>query len=229
MLVGEEGIGKGTLTSWLIAEATKGGLDGDLKGQPIRVLIVGDEDAFEPIQGAKHLEVAAPEDPSPRRLSATGYGRADRPHSRRRQGAAIYNPKHVREKLKPIRRIAAACDVAVLGLLHPIKGKAVSFRDLMAGSHQFNAVSRSSGVRPVCARAPGARTKSLQSSAVAGPGGDPATVIPSWPADASLSASTGRGDGVLMRAEMLRETRLFRRFLTDCSISEVDAARQTDP
>jgi hypothetical protein len=59
-------------------------------------------------------------------------------------GASIYNPKHVREMLKPIRRVTARMDVAALGLLHPIKGKVSSFRQLMAGSHQFNAVSRSS-------------------------------------------------------------------------------------
>jgi hypothetical protein len=34
--------------------------------------------------------------------------------------------------------------VAALGLLHPIKGRVTSFRQLIAGSHQFNAVSRSS-------------------------------------------------------------------------------------
>jgi hypothetical protein len=49
LLVGEEGMGKGTLAAWLIARATRGELDGDLQGEPIRVLVIGDEDGFEPI------------------------------------------------------------------------------------------------------------------------------------------------------------------------------------
>jgi hypothetical protein len=49
LLVGEESIGKGTLAAWLIARATRGELPGDLEGEPVRVLVVGDEDGFEPI------------------------------------------------------------------------------------------------------------------------------------------------------------------------------------
>ena len=52
----------------------------------------------------------------------------------------------------PLRRVAGAHGIAAVGLLHPIKGRAKSFRELMAGSHQFNAVSRSSlllGVDPL--------------------------------------------------------------------------------
>jgi hypothetical protein len=59
-------------------------------------------------------------------------------------GEAVYNPKNVRQSLMPLRRVAAETDVGALGLLHPIKGNPSSFRQLMAGSHQLNAVSRSS-------------------------------------------------------------------------------------
>ena len=59
-------------------------------------------------------------------------------------GAEVYNPKSVREALKPLRRIVASTDVAAVGLMHPIKGNPSNFRQLVAGSHQFNAVSRSS-------------------------------------------------------------------------------------
>jgi hypothetical protein len=44
----------------------------------------------------------------------------------------------------PVRRVAGEQGVAALGLLHPNKGNVSSFRQLVAGSHQFNAVSRSS-------------------------------------------------------------------------------------
>src|SRR5581483_9648222 len=49
LLVGEEGVGKGTFTSWLVASTTLGELDGDRFGKPAKVLIIGDEDAFEPV------------------------------------------------------------------------------------------------------------------------------------------------------------------------------------
>jgi hypothetical protein len=48
LLVADEGIGKGTLASWIIARATRGELDGDLE-EPTKVLIVGDEDGFDQI------------------------------------------------------------------------------------------------------------------------------------------------------------------------------------
>jgi hypothetical protein len=59
-------------------------------------------------------------------------------------GAGIYNPKSVREALLPLRRIAGEQEIAAVGLMHPIKGNVTSFRQLLAGSHQFNAISRSS-------------------------------------------------------------------------------------
>src|SRR5262245_53487860 len=49
LIIGEEGVGKGTFTSWMVARATRGGLEGDLESEPVNVLIVGDEDAFEQI------------------------------------------------------------------------------------------------------------------------------------------------------------------------------------
>jgi AAA domain len=50
-----------------------------------------------------------------------------------------FKPKQVRHALRPLRRLAADLGTAVVGSLHPRKGKAVSFRVLIAGSHQFNA------------------------------------------------------------------------------------------
>jgi hypothetical protein len=168
ILVGEEGVGKGTLASWIVARATRGELDGDLAGFPIAVLIVGDEDSFEPIwvprlwaAGADLTKLRTLEDGEyveslvevERRLAAAveahGIGLIlfdqllDHVPGGM-NGEAIYNPKNVRQAMAPVRRVAAERDVAALGLLHPIKGNASSFRQLVAGSHQFNAVSRSS-------------------------------------------------------------------------------------
>lgn len=175
LLVGEEGCGKGTLAAWIIARLTRGELPGDLSGTPSRVLVVGDEDGFEPIWVPRlHLAGA---DLTMLRTLGDGESLADlrdraddlaRAVERERvrlvvfdalldhidggrEGAAIYNPKHVRDALAPLRRVARESEIATLGLLHPIKGRAASFRELAAGSHQLNAVSRSSlllGVDP---------------------------------------------------------------------------------
>lgn len=168
LIVGEEGGGKSTLAAWIAARATCGQLEGDDEGQPMKVFIIGDEDSFEPVwvprlwaAGAdltrvltladgEYLEdfvLAA--DRLARAIELEGIGLVvfDQliDHVPGGSGGeAVNNPKHVRQALTPLRRVAAACDVAVVGLLHPIKGNPRSFRDLIAGSHQFNAVSRSS-------------------------------------------------------------------------------------
>ena len=175
LIVGEEGTGKGTIASWLIARATCGELPGDLHGSPIRVLIVGDEDAFEPIwvprlyaAGADLTRVLTLDDGEYLDDFSTAALRLARAVERDEiglvvfdqlldhvpgglTGEAVYNPKHVRQALVPLRRVSFDRNIAALGLLHPIKGNPRSFRDLIAGSHQFNAVSRSSlflGVDP---------------------------------------------------------------------------------
>jgi hypothetical protein len=175
LLVGEEGVGKSTLAAWIIARATCGELDGDLRGKQTTVLVVGDEDSFEPIwvprlwvAGADLTRVRTPDDgeyledfASTQQGLAEAIARDDVglvvfdqlidhiPGGS--DGQAVYNPKHVRQALVPLRRVAAQHEIATLGLLHPIKGHPRSFRELIAGSHQFNAVSRSSlllGVDP---------------------------------------------------------------------------------
>jgi AAA domain len=168
LVVGEEGVGKGTTMAWLIARATRGELDGDYNGQPINVLVVGDEDGFESVWvpriytaggdlqrlrtlddgeylddlNARDADLAAA-------IERDGIGAIvldqvlDHVHGGK-DGAAVFNPKHVRQAMMPLRRVAGKYGIAAIGLLHPIKGRATSFRDLTAGSHQFNAVSRSS-------------------------------------------------------------------------------------
>jgi hypothetical protein len=168
IVVGEEGTGKGTLAAWIIARATHGELDGDLEDKPIRVLVIGDEDAFEPIW-VPRLEAAGADLAMLRTLDDGEYlddlGKRsdDLAATVRREeislvlldalldhvpggdnGAGIYNPKNVRQALMPLRRVAGEQEIAALGLMHPTKASGGSFRQLMAGSHQFNAISRSS-------------------------------------------------------------------------------------
>lgn len=168
LLIGEEGTGKGTLASWVIARATRGELEGDLHEQPVRVLIVGDEDGFDQIW-VPRLYAAGADLDLIRTLDdgefVSDFASAAVPLAAAidqeriglllldalidhipggDSGAAVYNPKNVRDALTPLRRVMAETQVAALGLLHPIKGNATSFRQLVAGSHQLNAVSRSS-------------------------------------------------------------------------------------
>ena len=168
LIVGEEGIGKGTFAAWVIARATCGELDGDLTGERLKVLVIGDEDSFEPIWVPRLYAAGADltklrtlddgeyvddfrkvEDGLASAIADEGIGLvlldALLDHVPGGAGGGeIYNPKSVREALKPIRRVAATKGIAVLALMHPIKGTPSNFRQLVAGSHQFNAVSRSS-------------------------------------------------------------------------------------
>ena len=168
LIVGEEAVGKGTLVSWIVARATCGELEGDLHGTPTRVLIIGDEDAFEPVwvprlwaAGADLTRVLTLDDGEYLDDFATAQLRLGRAVERDEiglvvfdqlldhvaggpDGSAVYNPKHVRQALVPLRRVAFERNIAAVGLMHPIKGNPRSFRDLLAGSRQFNAASRSS-------------------------------------------------------------------------------------
>src|SRR5438105_298004 len=77
------------------------------------------------------------------RTGPIANGAAETQDILRTRGEGVYAPTLVREVLRPLRRVAADTDVAVVGLLHPTKAGG-SFRQVVAGSHQFNAVSRSS-------------------------------------------------------------------------------------
>jgi hypothetical protein len=49
LLVGNEGVGKGTLIAWLIARLTRGELPGDLRDHQIGVGVLGDEHGFDDV------------------------------------------------------------------------------------------------------------------------------------------------------------------------------------
>ncbi len=171
LLVSEESGGKGTLEAWLAVAVMRGDLFGDRHGTPQRVLIIGDEDGLEDTwiprllaAGATRTEIESllvPVDPAEVVNLAIDHARLTetiRHHhvgwvvfdqlldhiDGGRDGAGIYNPKHIRDALKPLRYVARDTEVAITGNLHPIKGSPKSFRDLIGGSHQFNAVARAS-------------------------------------------------------------------------------------
>jgi hypothetical protein len=49
LVIGEEGVGNRVLIAWMVARATRGELPRDLRDEPTKVLIVGDEDDFDEI------------------------------------------------------------------------------------------------------------------------------------------------------------------------------------
>jgi hypothetical protein len=165
ILVGNEGVGKGTLIAWLIARLTRGELTGDFHGRPIGVGLLGDEDSFDDVwtprlhaADADLSRVVAIERPD------LGFVNVQEDRARLARvvtehkleflffdqlldnlgaGTDDWRQKAVREALQPLRSLARELDVATLGSLHPNK-RGETFRQLMSGTVAFNGVSRSS-------------------------------------------------------------------------------------
>ncbi len=165
LLVGNEGVGKGTLIAYLVGMLTTGRLPGDLRGQPVGVGVLGDEDSFDDVwaprlhaAGADLSRVVQIERPD------GGYVELSEDRSKlaavaRSEGLRVlfldalldhlgvgvddWRAKAVRDALRPARTLARDLDLAFLGAMHPNK-RADSFRTLVAGASAFNAVSRSS-------------------------------------------------------------------------------------
>lgn len=164
LILGAEGAGKGTLWPWIVARATKGRLEGSFEGTPVSVLVLGDEDGFDSVIVPRCHAAGADLD---RLAVLDDDGAFDIRQDASRLGELIarggyklviidalldvlgldvddWRSKQVRGALRPIRLIARELDVAILASLHPNKGQRGSFRDLLSGSHAFNALSRSS-------------------------------------------------------------------------------------
>ena len=165
LLVGDEGIGKGVLAAWLIAGLTHGDLPGDFRHKPVMVGIVADEDSFNDVW-APRLHAAGADFAFVRHIEHPEEGYLNLSTDREALEIAVdldgfqvvyfdqlldnldelvddYKQKSVRHALRPLRKIGRDFDIAVLAGLHPNK-RAGSFRELVAGTVAFNAVSRSS-------------------------------------------------------------------------------------
>jgi hypothetical protein len=165
LLVGDEGIGKGVLAAWLIARLTHGDLPGNFRHTPVLVGIVADEDSFNDVWTPR-LHAAEADFAFIRHIEHPEEGYLNLATDREALELAVdldgfrvvyfdqlldnldalvddYKQKAVRHALRPLRRIGRDFDIAVLAGLHPNK-RAGSFRELVAGTVAFNAVSRSS-------------------------------------------------------------------------------------
>jgi hypothetical protein len=165
LLLGNEGVGKGTLMAWLIARLTRGDLPGDLRGQPVGVGVLGDEDSFDGVWTprlhaaradlARVVQIERPDggfvnvrEDRERLTEVVGRSELrvlffDQLLDNLGVGVDDWRQKPVRDALQPLRALARELDIAVLGSLHPNK-RADSFRQLVAGAPAFNSVSRSS-------------------------------------------------------------------------------------
>lgn len=165
LLVGEEGIGKGNLIAWMLAQITVGKLPGSLYGQRNNVAIVGDEDSFDHIWVPRLHVAGAKLRPNVIKIESGANGVLDvkedaerlREFVKRRNIKVVYfdqlldnlgytdswKDKQVRDALAPLQAVARETHIAVLAAMHPNK-RGGSFRDRVSGTPAFNAVSRSS-------------------------------------------------------------------------------------
>lgn len=166
LILGAEGLGKGVLAAWLLARATRGELPGDLEGEPARVLVIGDEDGIDSVV-LPRLHAAGADIDMVDELAEDDEQLLDVRRDAGQLRALLeegghrlvyidalldalgvdvddWRSKQIRDVLRPLRRIARDLEISVLASLHPNKGQRTSFRDLVSGSHAFNASSRSS-------------------------------------------------------------------------------------
>jgi hypothetical protein len=150
LLVGNEKVGKGTLVAWILARLTRGDLPGDFRRKPTNVAVIGDEDSFDDVWTPR-LHAAGADLPRVFRLDRPDGGYISFRQDRDllvdvvvdRQIGVLYFDQLLdnlglgvdTHNQKPLRD--------ALGVMHPNK-RADSFRQLVAGSPAFNAVSRSS-------------------------------------------------------------------------------------
>ena len=164
LLVGEEGIGKGTLLAWLAGRGTQGALEGDCR-RPVNFLWISDEDS--PADTIKPRLMAAQADCErvkflQARKQDDWFTIADEAEledlvSRHRIDAILIDPlsdylpegtdewkqREMRRALQPLRQLADDLAVAVIAVVHMNKRPETSFRNRISGSHALLAFARS--------------------------------------------------------------------------------------
>jgi hypothetical protein len=165
---GVEGLGKSAFAAWVAGQASLGLLPGDWLGSPREVLIVAGEDArddtWKPrLELVKHdrervhfllLEKLGPswnirDGASLLREALEEVGAhvvifdALLDHfPPARAGETASQPTFVREALYPLKLLMRDLDLAGVMSMHPSKGRAASFRDLVQLSQAFTAIPR---------------------------------------------------------------------------------------
>lgn len=167
LLAGREGLGKSTLTAWIVAGVTRGTLPGDTAGAPQAVIIAAAEDSWEHtlvprlIAAGADLDLVLRVDVEttlgfttglslPRDIPALGdLATRERvglmvldPIMSRLDGLDTHKDSEVRRALEPLVRMADETGMAILGLIHVNKSSSDPLNAVM-GSKAFTAVARS--------------------------------------------------------------------------------------
>lgn len=165
-LTGPGGIGKGTLAAYIIANLTQGTLSGDLLGEPVNVMVVGDEDDVDEVWTPR-IKAAGGDVSRVWGLNYTSGVPLDLVRDKDALKAEMqehdikvlyfdqvldhigpdlnaHGQKDVRLALAPARGIARELGCAVLYSQHPNKGQGESsLRNRTGGSGQFVDLPRS--------------------------------------------------------------------------------------
>lgn len=163
LLYGEEGIGKGSTAAYIVAQATRGGLD----GTPMNVEWVTFEDDPDTVVAPRLAAAGADLDRV--RFHDEGSGNYESPlvlpddigalgeamtawsskllvidplPDSLREGLKDNNNADVRAALRPLQQMAKQLSVAVVGVAHPNKGATTAANKVM-GSKAFRTVPRS--------------------------------------------------------------------------------------
>lgn len=166
LLAGREGIGKSTLAYTLVAQITKGTLEGDHYGKPRGVIIVATEDSWEftivprLVAAQANLDKVFRADPVdedeygislPRDVdelsmiakeNGVGFILLDPLMSRVDSKLDSHKDHDVRKALEPLVKMAIASQAAVLGLIHVNKSGSTDPLSTLMGSRAFSAVAR---------------------------------------------------------------------------------------
>ena len=149
----------------MFARLTRGKLPGNLKGKPVTVAVVGDEDDFDEMWTPRLYAAKADLDrvrilePPSDGYITLGTDRQRIEEAIEECGAKIlyldslvdnlgvavndFHPKQLRDALQPAKRLAKDLGIAVIGTLHTNKS-GDNTRQITQGAHAYNAISRSS-------------------------------------------------------------------------------------
>lgn len=165
LVLGKEGIGKGTLMAYLLSRWTGGKLEGSMFNQPCNVAIIGNEDSYERVWTPRvlaaggnisrvadlawedfkqidvHRDIDALSSVVQERDIKVLYFDAFLDNLSGEVSAS--DPKQVGDALAPLRVLSDELGVTSIATLHPNK-RGTSFRELQQMSAKFTGVSRSS-------------------------------------------------------------------------------------
>jgi hypothetical protein len=168
LLAGPEGLGKSTLAYWLASEVTRGGLEGEVEGEPRSVLVCATEDSWEhtvaprlhahgadldrvfrmdvEADGAESAEMSLPADLAAMEEHALEVGASllilDPLMSRLDSRLDTHRDGEVRLALEPLTKACRRVRMACVGLIHLNKSGSTNPLDLIMASKAFPAVAR---------------------------------------------------------------------------------------